>query len=190
MLVFNEIIAGLPVASVQATHKIGTVIGPIIDPRNLSLPALYVENRINSNPLVLFTSDIRSAGRQGIIIDHDEQLMERDGLVRLEEIIALDFELVGKRVETEDGQRLGKVGRYAFDMLSWQIMKLYVVQPLAKNLSSTGLIISRQQVVKVTDNRVVVKSTAIKTDAGFSWRKLLFGTSKPVLNPDTTQFEK
>lgn len=186
---FNEALIDLPVASVQATHRIATVIKPIIDPRNLFIVALYVQTHPNVEPLVLFTSDIRSASSQGLLIDHDDQLMETEDLVRLKEIIGINFDLIGKRVETEDGKKLGKVTRYAFDMGGWQIIKLYVGQALVKNPGSAGLIISRQQIVKVTDSRVVVKSTAIKAEPGLSWRKLLFGSTKPVLNPDSTQTE-
>lgn len=186
MLVFNESINGVSVASVQASHRIGVVQQPIINPRNLSIIALHIETRLSSEHRVLFTSDIRSITPSGMIIDHDEQLMETEGLVRLREIIDLNFELVGKRVETEDGRRLGKVNRYIFDNESWLIMKLYVSQSLAKNFSSSGLIVSRSQIVKVTDHRIVVKSTSQRAKAGFSWRRLVFGGAKPALTPDTT----
>lgn len=189
MLVFNESINGVNVASVQASHRIGAVQKPIINPRNLSIIALYVETRMSSEPRVLFTSDVRSITPSGMIIDHDEQLMETEDLVRLKEIIDLNFVLVGKRVETEDGRRLGKVSRYIFDNESWLIMKLSVSQSLAKNFSSSGLIVSRSQIVKVTDSRIVVKSTAQRVKSGFSWRRLLFGSAKPALTPDTTDVQ-
>jgi uncharacterized protein YrrD len=186
MLLFHEVFNGMPVASVQATHKIGQVIAPIVDPRDLSISALAVQTPQRSD-LVLFTSDIRSISANGLIIDHDEQLMEQEGLVRLEEVKKLAFEPLGKRVETEDGNKLGSVGRWAFDTVSWKVMKLHVTPSVTKSVSSSGFIIDRQQVVKVTDHRIIVKSSAIKVGGSFSWRKLFLGSAKPSLEPDTTK---
>lgn len=188
MLLFGEILNGLPVASVQATHQVGQVIEPIVDPRDLSIMALRVVSP-NLGQRVLFTSDIRTVGTNGLIIDHDEQLMEVEGLVRLDEVIKLDFQPLGKRVETEEGQKLGTVGRWAFDSLSWKITKLHVTPTVGKSLGSSGYIIDRQQIVKVTDNRIVVKSTAVKAGSGFSWKRLFLGNSKPALNPETAEME-
>lgn len=188
MLLFNEVLNNLPVASVQATHQIGSVIGPIVDPKDLSILALNVQSS-QSGQRVLFTADIRSVSANGLIIDHDDQLMEKDGLVRLEEVDKLKFQPLGKRVETEEGNKLGTVERWAFDSMSWKIMKIHVSPTVSKSLSRSGFIIDRQQIVKVTNNRIVVKSTAVKTSGGFSWKRLFLGNTKPALNPDAADTE-
>lgn len=185
MLLYNEILKDLPVASVQATHQIGVVVEPIIDPRDLSIPALAVQAPRHQGSLLLFTSDIRSLSGKGIIIDHDEQLMEADGLVRLKEVLNFKFQLIGKRVETEEGYKLGSVSRFAFHAEGWKIAKLHISPTLGKALGTSGSIIDRNQIVKVSDNRIVVKSTGIKAGSRFSWRRLLLGAAKPALEPET-----
>jgi uncharacterized protein YrrD len=188
MLIFSEILNNLPVASVQATRQIGMVVEALVDPRDLSIPALRVQTP-QRHGRWLFTADIRSVNASGLIIDHDEQLMEPEGLVRLQEVVRLKFQLLGKRVETEEGRRLGSVGRWAFDTLGWKIIKLHINPTVGKSLGSSGLIIDRQQIVKITDNRIIVKSTAIKQEPRFSWRRLLFGAAKPALEPETAKLE-
>jgi len=187
MLLYNEILKDIPVASVQATHQIGTVVEPVIDPRDLSIPALAVQAPRRQGNLLLFTSDVRSMGGKGIIIDHDEQLMEAEGLVRLKEVLNFKFQLIGKRVETEDGNKLGSVSRFAFHADGWKIAKLHVSPTLGKTLGTSGSIIDRQQIVKVSDSRIVVKSAGIKAGSRFSWRRLFLGTAKPALEPETAQ---
>lgn len=187
MLLFDSKLIGLKVASVQAAHQIGEVNGYVLNPRNLSIPALYVHSYHARANRILHTSDIRSLGNQGVLIDHDEQLMEQDDLVRLKEIIAIDFELIGKLVVTEDDYKLGKVASFVFDSHSWMIMKLHVKPSIVKNMGVSELIIHRQQIIKVSDSNVIVKSTAAKGKTGFSWKKLLLPTaSKPSLEPETT----
>lgn len=184
MLVMNNKLDSLPVFSVQASGPIGRVTGYIIDPRKLSIPALYV-NGSAGNSLILHSSDIREFNSRGLLIDHDEQLMEEEGLVRLQQVIGYKFHLVGKPVETDDGRKLGKVSSFAFDSLSWNILRLNVGQSLVRNVSASELIIHRQQIVKVTDDKVVVDSAKVKVGDKFSLKRFIFG-QKPAFNTDTT----
>jgi uncharacterized protein YrrD len=180
----NNKLDDLPIVSVQASRPIGSVSGYIIDPRNLHIVALYADNRASEEPLILHTSDIREFNSQGILIDHDEQLMERDGLVRLQEVVKFNFSLLDKPVETDDGRGVGKVSAFAFDSLTWRVMRLNVSQPLVRNMGVSELIIHRQQIVKVTDNKIIVDSTKIKIKEKFSLRRMLLG-GKPALNADS-----
>jgi uncharacterized protein YrrD len=186
MLMFNQKIISQSVASIQASHKIGQVVDFLIDPRNLSIPVLYVESQLNPEPLVLYTSDIANTSMHGILIDHNDLLMETEGLVRLQKLIDIGFELINKSVVTEDGSKLGRIASFVFDSNTWLILKLHVKQSLVKNINSSELIIHRQQIVKVSDKEITVKSTAIRSKkTKFSWKKILLDTTKPVLESDS-----
>ena len=189
MLVLNNKLPGLAIISVQASRPIGKVTGWIIDPRNLHILALYAQPGGSDESRVLHTSDIREFNNQGLLIDHDEQLMETEGLVRLQEVLKFDFKLLDKPVETDDGRRVGKVNSFAFDSLSWQIMRLNVGQSVVKNMGASELIIHRQQIVKVTDNKIIVDSSRVKVKPKFSLRRMFFG-ARPALEPDTIAAKK
>jgi uncharacterized protein YrrD len=79
---------------------------------------------------------------------------------------------------------VGKVSAFAFDSLTWRVMRLNVSQPLVRNMGVSELIIHRQQIVKVTDNKIIVDSTKIKIKEKFSLRRMLLG-GKPALNADS-----
>ena len=185
----NNKLSNLAIISVQASRPIGRVNGWIIDPRNLHIVALYAQPGGSDESKILHTSDIREFNNRGLLIDHDEQLMETDGLVRLQEVIDYKFQLLDKPVETDDGRRIGKVSSFAFDSIGWRVMRLNVGQSVVKNMGASELIIHRQQIVKVTDNKIIVDSAKVKAKPKFSLRRMLFG-AKPALEPDTITSKK
>lgn len=186
---FNTKLTSIPVASVQASSPIALIVGYIIDPRNLTISALYAQlSSAKSESLrILHTTDIREFTQHGIIINNDDQLMDQDDLVRLQEIIDIDFKLLQKPVVTEDGSRIGKVSSFVIDTGTWLIVKLHVRQPIVHSVNASELIVARSQIVKVTDSQIIIKSANIKAKAPvFSLRRLFFGGTKPALNPDTS----
>ena len=172
----NSKFSGLPVASIQAGHRIGTVTELIIDPHKLKVLAFYVARAEGQPDDVLYVDDITDLSPKGLIIDHDDLLMkDEDDLVRLKEITDLEFYLVDKAVETEGGSPVGKVSRFALDTKGYSIMQLYVNQPMTVNIGNAEIIIHRNQIVNVTNKKVVVKDTAVKVKAKFGFRGILFG---------------
>ena len=78
----------------------------------------------------------------------------------------INFELIGKAVETSSGQKLGKVNDYSTDTDSMFIKKMYVTQPIYKNFSGGNLGIDRTQIVEITDKKIVVNDIDAKVPAG------------------------
>ena len=176
MLIMNSKFVGLPVASIQAGFPIAQVKDFIINPHKLHIVAFYVEKPDQDEDFVLFVDDITDMSRRGLVIDHDDLIMKNeDDLVRLKEITDLDFYLISKPVETESGAKVGTVSRFALDPKSFMIMQLYVTQPMTLNFNNAEVLIHRDQIVNVTDKKVVVQDTAVKVTAKFGFRGLLFG---------------
>ena len=69
----------------------------------------------------------------------------------------IKFELIGKPVYTQEKKRLGRVNDYAVDADSFSIQKLYISQSIMKNLTGTGLSLDRNQIVEITNKRIVVR---------------------------------
>lgn len=162
MLVLSGALIGKSVASVQSGHKVATTMGMIIDPRNLKVFAFKV-NSPKSSGLILHTEDVRSVTPQGLVIDNNNQLMTFDeDLVRLKEVAEINFVLTDKPVYTEDKKRVGKVTDFVTETQDFMIMKIHVSRPLVKSFGSSQLIIGRSQIAQITDDRIVVKSAALK----------------------------
>jgi sporulation protein YlmC with PRC-barrel domain len=165
MMVLSSALINKPVASVQSGHKVATTADMIIDPRNLKVFAFKVISPKSPN-LVLHTEDVRNVTPQGLVIDHNNQLMTFDeDLVRLNEVAKINFVLIDKPVYADDKKKVGKVSDFATETQDFMIMKLHVTRSLLKSFGSSQLIIDRSQIVQITDDHIVVKSTALKEKA-------------------------
>lgn len=163
MLVLLDHFDGLPIISMQTGTQIGFLDEPIVEPRNLEIVAFYVAPAVGNADYVLHASDVREINRLGVIVDHEEAVMELDeSLVRLSRLVELDFDLRGMLVTTEEGNKLGKVTNYVIDTTSFDIVKLHTKQSFVKNFGVANLIIHRRQIVKVTKSKIIVQSTAHK----------------------------
>jgi uncharacterized protein YrrD len=102
-----------------------------------------------------------------IFINDFEVLSEANELIRLKELIDLNFIIVGKMVVTKSKQKLGKVKEFSVENTSLFIQKLYIAQPIYKNIYGGQLIIDRNQIVEVTNTQIIVKdivqATRLKT---------------------------
>jgi sporulation protein YlmC with PRC-barrel domain len=99
----------------------------------------------------------------GILIHHNEQLMEPDDLVRLQSLLEKNYELVGKRVVTKSGKKLGTVSDYVVLSESWHVQKIHVQPSIVKMFAQGDLIIDRQQIISVSDSQVTVHDATTQT---------------------------
>lgn len=144
--------------SLRTGGQIATVVGVIINPNNLKIEGLYCQDSINKKQqLVLLYQDIRDILAQGVVVNDHEVLTEPDELIRLKDIMKLNFELIGKSVTTVSKHKLGKVSDYAFESSTMFIQKLYISQSLLKNLTTGGISVDRSQIIEITNRKIVVQ---------------------------------
>lgn len=190
MLLLNAQLENTPVMSLQSGSALGAVTLPIIDPRKLFIVAYYVTGPRIQTTSVLHTSDIRELGPLGFIVDSADSVMALDeDLIRLQEVIKLNFTLVGKTVVDENKKRLGKVMEYTLESEGFTIQKIHVSQSMMKNLTNSNLLIHRSQIVEITDQTIVVRSTSIPETAGLAQVLNPFRKS-PALTPEATQVDR
>lgn len=135
-----------------------TTTKPIINPNNLKVEGFYCQDGFEKKKqLVLLYQDIRDVVPQGIVVNDHDVLVPVSELIRLKEIIALNFELIGKPVVSVSKQKIGKVSDYATELSTMFVEKLYVGQSLIKNFSGGGLSIERSQIVEITNRKIVVQ---------------------------------
>lgn len=169
MLVLNSHIQNIPVMSLQSGASLGSTSEPIIDPRKLQIVAFKVVGPRILEPSVLHTIDIRELGPLGFIVDGADNVMALDeDLVRLQDIIKLDFHLIGKSVIDESKKKLGKVLEYTLETESFLIQKIHVSQSVFKNFKNSNLIIHRAQIVEITDREIIVRSATVQEQVGLT----------------------
>lgn len=166
MLQLSETVLNKPVLSLRTGAPIAQVITPIINPNNLKIEGFYCEDNRDKRRLVLLYQDIRDILPQGVVVNDFDVLAEIDDLVRLKEVLEINFDLIGKQVETVTREKVGKVNDYAFESATMFIQKLYVSQSILKSLTGGNLSIDRSHIHEITPKRIIINELLQTAPAG------------------------
>lgn len=165
MIFLSDTYSNRPVLSLRTGSSIGYIYAPIISPHNLKIEGWYASAHGEKGTMVLPVSELRDIIAKGLVVNDHDAITPIDDIIRLKEVIESEFDPIGMPVETESGQKLGKVKDYAVDNMSFYIKKLYVSQSLLRSLTSftrPQLIIDRSQVIDVTNEKIVVREATEK----------------------------
>lgn len=150
--------------SLRTGGKVATAHEPIINPNNLKIEGWYCTDTFGHKPLILLAQDVRDFVPQGIAINDHADLSEAEDLVRLHDILKLEYKLLGKQAVTNHKRRLGKVSDYALDTLTMKIQKLYVQRPVYRSLTDSQLSIDRGQIIEVSDKKIIVRDADVRAE--------------------------
>lgn len=157
MLLLSETILNKPVLSLRTGGQIAQVFGFIVNPNNFKVEGLYCHDRLAKQDLILLYQDIRNIIGQGVIVNDHDVLSSPDILVRLQDILKINYILINKPVITISKVRVGKVKDFAIDSESFYVQKIYVGRSLLKSLNNGQLSIDRSQIIEVTDTKIVIQ---------------------------------
>lgn len=163
MLQLSGMIINRPVLSLRTGSQVATALTPLINPNNLKIEGFWCKS--GRKQVVLVDQDIRDVLPQGLVVNDEDVLTDPGELVRLKSIIDINFELLGKHVETTAGKKIGKINDYATETSSMFVKKLYVTQPIYKNLNGGNIGIDRTQIVEITDKKIVVNDLSANVPA-------------------------
>lgn len=165
MLQLSASFINAPIMSLRTGTQIARVTAPLINPNNLKIEGFFCVDSFSKDVLILLDQDIRDFLPQGFVVNDHDVLAEPDELIRLKEIIELNFNIVGKPVETVSKEKIGKVSDYATDTSSMFIQKLYVSQSLFKSFMGGSLSVDRTQIHEITPRRVIINEILKPTRA-------------------------
>lgn len=159
MLVYNSKLIGTPILSVQAGGPVARITNPIIDPDNLKIIAFQLEGPAAppNGANILDISSIREYSDLGIVVDDADEFVATDDVVKISKVLELNFNLINLKVKTKKGSRLGHVQDFTIDPESFIIQQIVVKRPAIKSFMDPELLISRREIVEVTDYEVIVK---------------------------------
>lgn len=157
MLLTHSDLINMPVLSVQTGAQIGSITDIIIDPNNLSIIAFRLQGSFDPATPILDISSIREYSQMGFIIDNVDELVSKEDVVRISEVIDLNFKLIDLKVESKKGSKLGKISNFTATPEDLTIQQIIVRRPTIKAIMDPELTISRNEIVEVTDDKVVVK---------------------------------
>jgi sporulation protein YlmC with PRC-barrel domain len=157
MLQLSQLLLNRPILSLRAGTTVGHTLGPIINPNNLKIEGFYCQDKFDKKAeKVLLYQDIRDVLPQGMIVNDHDALTDPGELIRLKKTMDLKFNLLGKQVITVSKQKVGKVVDYATEIETLYIQKLYVSQPIYKNLNGGSLSVDRSQITEITSSQIII----------------------------------
>ena len=160
MLINGSKLKNYPVLSLHIGGKTAHTTEPIIDPRKFQIVGFYVDGPLvnyKETGNILETKMIREFSNLGMVIDSVDDFTEEGEVVKLDEVINLHFKLEGLKVVTKKKSKLGKVIDYTVDPNDYMILQIIVQRPPVKAFLDPELVISRKEIVEVTDEKIVVK---------------------------------
>lgn len=172
MMLLSQAITDKNILSLRVGEVIANSFTPIINPNNLKIEGFFAQERGVKSTCVLLSQDIREILPQGFVVNDHEVLSDPNDLIRLKKVIDIAFELIGKKVITVTGKKLGKVNDYAVDSSSLIIQKLFVSPNIIKSLGLGSLSIDRTQITEITDKKIVVKDLEAKAPSRSSKQSL------------------
>ncbi|MBQ2637888.1 PRC-barrel domain-containing protein [Candidatus Saccharibacteria bacterium] len=152
------------VLSLQLGGPIGEVTDAIVDHENLKILALRLRGpMINAKSGDILTVDsIREFGKLGIIINSADDLVGENDVIRVADILKLQFSLIGLKALTKRGTKLGTVTSYHLETNSMMVKDLIVKRRGFKAISDPELFIPRSEIVEINDYEVIVKDEEAK----------------------------
>ena len=151
----------MPVVSLHVGGPVASIREAVIDPEDLKVVAYVLEGPIIKNDPdvgnILDTKDVREVSNSGLIVDSTDRFTTREDVIRFDEIMNLNFSLIGLKVVTQDGKKLGKVVDYTLDSGTFMIYQLIVQRPFMSSLMDPELTINRSQIIEIDDFKVTIK---------------------------------
>ena len=158
MLVMNSRLINAPVLSVQAGGTIGRVVSSIVDPNNLKIIAFILSGPlIDKNQNILDVRSIREYSNFGFVIDDIDELVGPEDVIKIADILKLNFNLINLKVETKKGKKLGKVINYTVTSEDFITQQIIVKRPAIKSFVDSELTIPRKEITEVTDYIIIIK---------------------------------
>lgn len=165
MLINGSALANCPVMSLHVGGEIARVTEPIVDPNSLKIIGFKLEGELIRDEVgdILPIRSLREFSRMGMIVDSLDEFVKAEDVIRIRDVLELNFALPGLKVVTKQKAKLGKVVDYTVEVEGWTIQQIIVQRPVMKAFFDPELIISRKQIIEVDDYQVVVKDEHERT---------------------------
>ena len=158
MLIEGSKLLKYPILSLHTASRIAEVKGLVVDPNFLKVVAFEISAASSRQSLFLEASSVREFSKMGMIVDSDEEFVEKDDVIKLKETIDLGFSLDNMKVVSKKKAMLGRIEDFIINTEDFQIMQLIVKRPIYKALIDPELVIGRSDIHEINDREIVVKS--------------------------------
>ncbi len=165
MLISGQQLIGKNIISMRIGRAIGVTTEIIINPNNLKIEGWFAQDLDTKKTVILLSQDVRGFVEQGFAVNDHDALSDPDELIRLKELLKLNFTLIGKIVVTDHRRRVGKVVNYSLNDSNFYIQKLNINQSILKNFSGGEIIVDRSQILEITDSKIRISEATAQDSA-------------------------
>lgn len=158
MLIEGSKLLKYPILSLHTASRIAEVKGLVIDPNFLKVVAFEISAVSSRQSLFLEASSVREFSKMGMIVDSDEEFVEKDDVIKLKVTVDLGFSLDNMKVISKKKAMLGRIEDFIINTEDFQIMQLIVKRPIYKALIDPELVIGRSDIHEINDSEIIVKS--------------------------------
>jgi sporulation protein YlmC with PRC-barrel domain len=158
MLILASDLKQKTIFSLETGEVVATVNEPIIDPNSLKVVAFKLNVLDDPIPRVVFTDDIRESDLESFSVDGYKNLVELDShLVRLQKIIALNFDIFELKVEDSGGKKLGDITDYVVNDSNFELNRFYYrTKDIKGRLLNQNKFFARASINKLSNKRIII----------------------------------
>ena len=159
MLILASKLLNTPIMGLQTGSQLALAGDAITNPANLQILAYELKaSSFSDEEMLIRIADIRELSRIGFIVDSAEDFILPTDVIKIKEILDLNFNLLDLRVEDEKKHKIGKIIDYTISLSNFSVQQLIVKRPFIKSFSDPTLTIHRSQIVEINDNKIVIQS--------------------------------
>lgn len=147
----------------QEKAKLGTVKEVVIDPNDGGFLGILVDDPLSKKTKSIPASEIKGMGSGFVMVKDLGSLSDLDEVIKIQKAIEYGAKIFGEKVETELGQKLGKVEDFTVSLKYLSLDKLYVSAGKYISIFAKELIIENSKIVKIEKNKIIVSDEFVKS---------------------------
>lgn len=158
-------IIGTKVLLFQERSIVGEVAGCIIDPKDGAFLGIKIISEVERKSKVIPENEIKGFGPDIVLVKDMRSLSEPEDVVRIGEALKIDPKIIGEKVETECGQKLGTVEDATINLQLLALERLYVRPKGILNFFAEQLIIPAKKIIEIKKDLIIVSDEFAKAEA-------------------------
>lgn len=144
----------------QEGAQLGSVKEVIINPANGNFLGFAV--KAMGKEMVVPTNEIKMIGSGFVMVRDFNSITDPKDVVRIKETLDFGAKILGEGVQTECGQKLGKVNNATLNLKTMALDKLYVSGKLSIRVIAKELLISAEKIVEIKKDLIIVSDDFAK----------------------------
>ena len=159
MLIYSSDFYDRAILSLHTGTSIAQIQSLVINPYNLTIIAFKLAgSRLdNPNDSFLLLSSVREISPIGFIVNSSDEIVASEDVIKLKEILDLNFKLPGIKVITKKGVKLGKVSDFVVNLASMSIEQLIIERPIFKAFLDPELTIHRSKIIDISNDLITIE---------------------------------